>query len=233
MNVNISNDAKSEKRQVSARLKSVLITCGIISSLIYVVTDIISSVVWRDYSYTAQAFSELIAVDAPTRPYVAAASVIYALLVFAYGVGIWLSADGKRTLRIAAVLIIAKEILGLVVTFFFPIHLRGVEGNYSDTMHGVLTIVGVFLCMLPAMIAGAAEFKGKFRYYTIVTIILFVVFGVLAGLDQPNYVLNLPTPRMGIYERINIYGYLLWIIVLAKLLSLRINPLSRKYTEDL
>jgi len=226
MNANTSNGTKSEKQQVSAGLKSVLITCGIISSLIYVVTDIISSALWSDYSYTAQTFSELIAVDAPTRPYVAAMSVIYALLVYAYGTGIWLIADGKRTLRIAAVLIIAKEILGLVATFFFPIHLRGVEGNYSDIMHGVFTIVGVFLCMLPAMIAGAAEFKGRFRYYTIVTIILFVGFGVLAGLHQPNYVLNLPTPMMGIYERINIYGYLLWIILFAKVLAPRIKPIE-------
>jgi len=45
---------------------------------------------------------------------------------------------------------------------------------------------------------------------------LFVVFGVLAGMEQPNYELNLPTPMMGIFERINIYGYMLWIIVFSK-----------------
>jgi hypothetical protein len=218
MNFKISNDTKREKWQASAQLKSVLITSGIISSLMYVITDIIASVAWRDYSYTAQTFSELIAVDAPTRPYVTALSMIYSLLIYAYGVGVWLSADGKRALRIAAVLIIAKEILGEVVTLFFPLHMRGVEGNYSDIMHGALTVVGVFLCMFPAMIAGVVAYKGKFRHYTIVTMALFVVFGVLAGLGQPNYALNLPTPMMGIFERINIYGYMLWIIVLSKVL---------------
>lgn len=52
--------------------------------------------------------------------------------------------------------------------------------------------------------------------YSIVTMMLFVVFGVLAGMEQPNYELNLPTPMMGIFERINIYGYMLWIIVFSK-----------------
>ena len=218
MHLEISNETKREKWQASAKLKTILITCGIISSLIYVITDIIASVVWSDYNYTAQAVSELIAINAPTRPYVVVLFMIYSLLIYAYGVGVWLSADSKRAVRIAAVLIIAKEILGLVVTFFFPIHLRGVEGNYSDIMHGVLTAVGVFLCIFPAMIAGAVEFKGTFRFYSIVTMILFIVFGVLTGLDQPNYVLNQPTPMMGIFERINIYGYMLWIIVLSRML---------------
>jgi hypothetical protein len=103
----------------------------------------------------------------------------------------------------------------LVGTLFFPIHLRGVEGNYSDIMHGIVTAVGVFLFMFPAMIAGAAAFKGPFRIYSILTMFLFILFGVLAGLMQPQMASNLPTPMMGIWERINIYGYLLWIVMLS------------------
>jgi hypothetical protein len=44
------------------------------------------------------------------------------------------------------------------------------------------------------------------------------VFGVLTGLDAPRLAANLPTPWMGVWERINIFGYLLWIIVLAIIL---------------
>lgn len=218
MNLAKSSNAKRERWQTSSKLKTILIICGIISSLMYVITDIIASVAWSDYHYTSQTVSELIGIDAPTRPYVAMAFVVYALLIYIFGAGVWLSANGKRAVRVAAVLIITKEILGLAGTLFFPIHLRGVEGNYSDMMHGVVTAVGVFLCMFPAMIAGAVTFKGTFRIYSIVTMVMFIVFGVLAGLDQPNYVSNLPTPFMGIFERINIYGYMLWIIVLSRIL---------------
>jgi hypothetical protein len=44
---------------------------------------------------------------------------------------------------------------------------------------------------------------------------MLVVGGVLTGLDQPNLEPNLPTPWMGVWERINIYAYMLWVVVLA------------------
>jgi hypothetical protein len=141
--------------------------------------------------------------------------LVYALLVYAFGVGTWHFASGKKSLKIAAILIIGKEILGLIVTLFFPIHLRGVEVNYSDTMHGIFTASGVFLFMFPAMIAGSIAFRGIFRIYSIFTMALFIIFGILAGSMQPLYVDNLPTPMMGIWERINIYGYMVWIVIFS------------------
>lgn len=226
MNHTTDNHAGGEKRQAFARLQAVLIAMGIASSILYLITVTAASALWSDYSPVSQTVSELIAVDAPTRSYVAILFIVYDLLIYAYGVGIVLSANGKRALKIAAFLIVAKEILGLIATLFFPIHLRGVEADFSDAMHGILTAAGVFLCMFPAMIAGAVAFKGKFRAYSILTMALFVIFGILAGLDQPKYALNLPTPMMGIWERINIYGYMLWIVIFSILL-LRSNRGSR------
>lgn len=204
------------------RLRTALLSCGILSSLLYAITDVTASVVWKDYHFTSQTVSELFAIDAPTQWFVVACFVVYALLIYVFGVGIWISAD-RRSLKIAALLIVGKEILGLIGTLFFPIHLRGVEGNYSDIMHGVVTAAGVFMFMFPAMIAGAVAFKGAFRIYSIVTMLLFVVFGVLAGTMQPQMSANLPTPMMGIWERINIYGYMVWIAVLAIKLLRRVS----------
>lgn len=214
----IDNRTQGENRQASARLPTALIAFGILSSVLYLITDIAASTVWSDYSPVSQTVSELIAVNAPTRLYVGILFVIYDLLIYAYGVGILLSSSGKRALKVSAFLMIAKELLGLAATIFFPIHLRGVEADFSDAMHGILTAAGVFLCMFPAMIAGAVSFRGKFRIYSIITMVLFVVFGILAGLDQPKYALNMPTPMMGVWERINIYGYMLWIAVFSILL---------------
>jgi archaemetzincin len=198
----------------SAKFKTLLV-CGILSSLLYIFTDIAASVIWSDYEYASQTVSELFAVAAPTRSFVVICFILYALLIYVFGLGIWLSANGVRSLKIAAALIVGKEILGLMGTLFFPIHLRDVDGNYSDIMHGIVTAAGVFLFMFPAMIAGAVRFKGTFRYYSITTMILFIVFGVMAGLMQPELAADLPTPMMGIWERINIYGYMIWIIVFA------------------
>jgi hypothetical protein len=208
---NISGPAKA--RSFTARRG--LLACGILSSLIYVVTDLLASTRWETYSYASQTVSELIAVDAPTRHLVLPLMVVYSLLIYAFGWGIWRSAGKRRALRVAAILIVAKEIFGLVGAIFFPIHLRGVESTISDIMHGVVTFVGVLLCMFPAMGFGAAAFGKKFRLYSIGTMLAFLIFGILAGSNQPSYVANLPTPWMGVWERINIYGYMLWIAVFA------------------
>jgi hypothetical protein len=206
------------------KLKAILLTCGILSSILYILTDIVSVVIWSDYHYASQTVSELFAVDSPIRTFVIICFIVYAFLIYAFGLGIWLTADDMRSLKVAAILIIGKEILGLTGTLFFPIHLRGVEGNYSDIMHGIVTAVGVFLFMFPAMIAGAIAFKGIFRIYSIVTMTLFIFFGILTGTMQPQYAANLPTPMMGIWERINIYGYMIWIMILSIiLLKSRIN----------
>ena len=208
------------------KLKTILLSCGILSSLLYILTDLVSVCAWSDYHYASQTVSELFAVDSPIRTFVVICFILYAFLIYAFGTGIWLTSDGKRSLKVAAILIIGKEILGLTGTLFFPIHLRGVEGNYSDIMHGIVTAVGVFLFMFPAMIAGAVAFKGIFRIYSIVTMTLFIVFGILAGTMQPQYAANLPTPMMGIWERINIYGYMLWIVILSIMLLRLMNKQS-------
>jgi hypothetical protein len=40
----------------------------------------------------------------------------------------------------------------------------------------------------------------------------------LTGLAAPRVQANLPTPLIGIWERINIIGFLLWVVVLAIIL---------------
>jgi hypothetical protein len=195
-------------------VRKVLLGCGILSSLLYVAINILGAMRWEGYSSTSQTVSELIAIDAPTRPLVVPLFVTYALLVYAFGVGVWQSASREHALRFAAVGLVGKEILGLIVTLFFPMHLRGVEGTLTDAMHAMLTGVGVLFILL-AIGFGATAFGKQFRFYSIATMLMLVVGGVLTGLDAPRLAANLPTPWMGVWERINIFGYMLWVVVLA------------------
>jgi hypothetical protein len=195
-------------------VRKILLGCGIVSSVLYVATVVLAPRRWEGYSSSSQTVSELFAINAPTKPLVVPLFLTYSVLVIAFGMGVWASAGRKLALRVAAVGLIGKEVLGFVVTLFFPIHLRGVEGTLTDTMHGILTGVGV-LFMLLAIGFGAAAFGKRFRIYSIATFLMLVVGGVLTGLDQPNLEPNLPTPWMGVWERINIYAYMLWVVVLA------------------
>lgn len=195
-------------------VRKLLLVCGILSSLLYVATDIFAAMRWEGYSYTSQTVSELFAIGAPTRTLVVPLFLTYSVLVIAFGLSVWGSAGRKRALRIVGSLLVGKEVLGFVGTLFAPIHLRGVEGTLTDTMHAIVTGVGV-LFILFAIGFGATAFGKRFRLYSIGTILILFMFGALAGLDGPRLAANLPTPWMGVWERINIFGYMLWVVVLA------------------
>jgi len=207
-------------------LRKLLLVCGIISSLLYIGTDIFAAIQWPGYSSFSQTASELAGINAPTRPLVVPLWVTYCLLVYTFGVGVWISAGQKRALRFTAVGLIGKEILGLIVTVFFPVHLRGIPVTLTDAMHGSLTLVGN-LFMLLALCSAATAFGKRFGIYSIMTSVLLIVFGSLSGFYIPRLETNLPTPWMGIWERINIFAYMLWVIVLAIIL-LRANSNNKE-----
>jgi hypothetical protein len=81
-------------------------------------------------------------------------------------------------------------------------------------MHKALAMVTVFF-MLIAIGFGATAFGKRFRVYSIATLLILLVFGALAGLDAPRIEANLPTPWVGVTERVNIGVFLLWVGVLA------------------
>ena len=96
-------------------------------------------------------------------------------------------------------------------------HLRGSTGSFTDHMHILMTIVLVVLIFL--FIGFGAGAAGKpFRIYSIATILMLLIFGALAGMQGPRVAANLPTPWLGITERVNVYGAMLWVLVLAVVL---------------
>jgi hypothetical protein len=194
-------------------VRKVLLVCGILASLLYVGTDILAAMSWEGYSYTAQSVSELRAIGAPTRPFLVPVLIIYSLLEIAFGWGVRGAAGRKRALRITGVLLIGLGVVDLVAPFF-PMHLRGAEITLTDTMHVILTVVTVLLILLIIGFGAAADGK-RFRLYSIATILILFACGAWAFLEAPRIAANLPTPWIGVRERINIYGYMLWMLVLA------------------
>jgi hypothetical protein len=194
-----------------------LLVCGILSSLLYVAMTIVVAMQWEAYSSASQTISELSAIGAPTRSLWALPGAIYTVLVTAFGWGVWKSAGRRHALRVAGGLIVAYGALG-VLWPFAPMHLRETlaagGGTLSDTMHLVLASTTVLL-MLLAIGAAAAAFGTRFRVYSLATLAILAAFGTLTFLDAPRIAANLPTPWIGVWERINIGVFLLWVVALA------------------
>jgi hypothetical protein len=200
-------------------VRKIFLCSGILSSLLYVAMNIFVAAQDTGYSSLSQTVSELSAVGAPTRSLWVSWSFLYTFLVMAFGGGIWMSANG-RVVRVVSVLIFFYGALGLAWPFG-PMHTREVlavgGGTITDILHIIFSIVTVML-MLIAMGFGASAFGRSFKIYTILTIAVLCLFGVLTTLNTANMEANLPTPWMGLWERIDIGAFLLWIVVLAVLL---------------
>jgi hypothetical protein len=200
-------------------VRKVLLGCGIASSVWYVITDIIGTLRYPGYRYTEQQFSELLAVGSPVRPLMIALNEFpYNLLVLAFAAGVWETAGRTRAGGITAAGLAGFAVFGFVTGVIFPMNTRealaaGEEG-LRNAMHPVGTIV-MSLSLVLAMAFGSTLLGRRFRYYTYATIAIVVVFGGLTSLQVGQLEANVPTPWMGIEERINIYASMLWVAVLA------------------
>lgn len=192
-------------------MAKILLICGILSSLLYVLMNIFVPMGFEGYSIPSQTVSELSAIDAPTRTLWVWLAILYILLFAAFGWGVRKSADGNRSLRIVAGLIMAYVVLNL---YWPPMHLRGNKPGLTDTLHIIWAMITLLLMMFIMGFGAAALGKG-FRFFTIATFVVFITFGVLIGTEAPGIPRNLPTPYIGTWERINIGAYMLWVIVFA------------------
>lgn len=209
-----SADATPEPRGRST-IRELALVCGILASVLYVAMNVFIPLQWPGYSFPSQVISELSAIDAPTRSLWVPLGIAYTVLMLAFGWGVWVSARGNRPLRVAGALIFVYSIIGLA---WPPMHQREVVAaggaTVSDTLHIVWSAAWVAF-MLAAIAFAAAALGKQFRLYSIVTLVILVAFGVLTGLDAPKLSANLPTPLLGVWERIQIGVVILWDIVLA------------------
>ena len=201
-------------------LRRVLLICGIAGAVVYPLADIFASTRYPGFSYRDQAVSELFAIGAPTGGLVVPLFTLSSTLLLLFSIGIWMSANGRRLMRWMAVMMALNMIDALVLWNVFPMHMRGVEPTFTDTMHGLLAI-DPFL--LAAVVLGAVVLRGRFRAYTITTIILTSLLALISLSHVPAVIANAPTPWMGATERASQYATNLWYAVCAVML-LRQQP---------
>jgi len=191
-----------------------LLVCGILSSLFYAGMDVIGGTRWQSYSWISEEFSRLSAIGAPSRPLHLVLSPVYTLLVVAFGLGVWWSAGRKRALRIVGGALVVYAVVSLVWPQFFPEDLTAPVSAFTNTMHIILTVVTVFSWML-ILGFGATTLGKRFRLYSIGTLLTVLVFGAMTGPQAAAMIAGQPTPWLGLTERINIYSFMLWAVVLA------------------
>ena len=196
-------------------MQRILLICGVVSSLLYVGTDLLAALFFGDYhSFTSQAISELMAVGAPTERFVDPLFLLNGVFMIAFTCGVWRAAGRNRVQRASAGFLLASAVIGMTGPVLFEMDLRGSGGSRRDLLHIALTAV-IVLLILSAIGVGAFARGRWFRVYSFATIATMVVFGALAGYQARELASGAPTPWLGATERIDIGAYLLWVLVLA------------------
>jgi CubicO group peptidase (beta-lactamase class C family) len=204
-----------------------LLVSGIVSSALYVATDVIGGLLYPGYSFFSQAISELGAVGSPSAGFVDPLFLAYNLLALAFGIGVLLEgARCARALRITGGLLAAYGAVGFVAAIvtagsaFFKMQQRGTGSIGTDLPHILLT--GALVLLLLLMIGfGAFALDRRFRTYSFATLLVIIASSALTVPYAARLAAGQPTPGFGLVERIDVYSALLWIAVLATTLLRR------------
>jgi hypothetical protein len=115
-------------------------------------------------------------------------------------------------------LLLMQAVFGV---FWPPMHQRAVlavgGATMTDTLHIVWTVV-TSLFFMAALGFGAAALGKRFRVYTLVTMAIVFACGAWTGTYAAAIQANMPTPWVGVWERINTNVFMLWVAVLAVML---------------
>jgi hypothetical protein len=196
-------------------LRRWFLACGIAGAALYPLSDIFAATRYPGFSYRDQAVSELFAIGAPTSALVVPLFSASSALLLLFAIGILMSANDRRSVRWMAAMMALNALDALVLWNFFPMHMRGSEPTFTDLMHGLLAI-DPFLTV--AIVLGAVALRGRFRAYTIATLLVTSVLALFGFSYVAAVVANQPTPWMGAVERAAQYFTHLWYAVLAVVL---------------
>jgi hypothetical protein len=215
-------------RNDTPRMHRALLACGLFSSAWYAVINIVVPIFYEGYNAAALTVSELSAIGAPTRILWVLLVLLYPLLFASFGWGIVLTSGTQRKLKMTGQLIIVYSLVNL---FWPPMHRREIiaagGGTLTDTLHITWAMATLaFMLLMMGFAAGAAG--ARFRRYTFFTFGVFLVFGFLSGIESPHIEMGLPTPYLGLWERINIGAFMCWTGVLSALLLSRVTLSERK-----
>jgi hypothetical protein len=207
--------APAETSVTLERWRIPLLSCGIVAALLYVSMTLFVGLLWEGYSVVSRVPSELSAIGAPTRLLWTGLGAVYGALMVAFGWIVWKSAPPNRALRVVGALLMAHTVFG---QFWPPMHQRAVlaagGGTLTDTLHLVwAAITGVVFMLMVGF--GAAALGKRFRVYSIVTIVIVLACGAVTGTYASRVQADLPTPWVGVWERISIATFMAWIVVLA------------------
>jgi len=199
--------------------KKLLYYGGILGPLIFLLNDIIGGIVTPNYNYITQPISDLTQAGSP---YLLGSVLLFIASVMAiiFGIGIITDYKFNRSKLIfvgGSILIIIGLFNSLTGTVFPQDPRNGAVVTLAGNMHLGLVGIVVILTLLALPMIGVGFHEERqwktFRNYTIVSLLIMIIFGGLSG-----YIISNNIELLGFVERVVAYVFQIWSVTLAYIL---------------
>ena len=185
---------------------------GIAAVGLYVGATILGEILDPQYSQIRNAISELTGSEAPNRAVIVPLYIAYNLALAGFAYAIFMVSMGGRPFRVAVALFAVGALSGIGQVTLFRMDSVGSATTTAGSMHLVLASVSSLLTVATAVLYGVAfrrepAFRGLSTYS-------FATAGLLF-LSAPMAVASIGTEVMGLFERITIGAFILWVVVVS------------------
>jgi hypothetical membrane protein len=185
---------------------------GIAAVGLYVGTTLLGGILDPQYSQVGNAISELTGSMAPDRALLAPLYIGYNVLLLGFGYALFRAAAGGILFPVAVVLLALAALSGIGQVTAFRMDSDGSAQTTVGMIHLVLVGVSSVLCLTIAILYGVA-----FRGVPTLRRLSRYSFATAAGLvlTAPLAAGSIGTDLMGLFERITIGVFMLWVVVVS------------------
>lgn len=187
---------------------------GIVAPLTYLLVDMVGKLTIPNFSLVENAVSELTQAGSENTVLFSAAFFLSAIMTIFFGAGIIICYREFKLLKFGGILLIILGSISSLTGTIFPMDPIGSEHTLYGNLHLILTGVSVPISIALIVSMGAGLYREKhwkyFWVYSLVTLLTMLVFGGLSP-----WIISNKVEFMGLFERVVVYAYLLWVFILA------------------
>lgn len=201
------------------------LSCGMISSILYILHVLIGGLLWDGYSHIVQPISDLTSMGAPNRMLLLIITILYGILAIVFATVFYMQIKiiKNKPLSFGILFLVIMEIISFVGYFLFPLEVAGVEVlTFQSMMHIFVTIIVVFTTIGFTLVTGIAFLRIqrtiKLGIFILICGVIIIVSGVATGAIIAN-----GNPITGLIERINIFTLQAMIFIISYVMTRKIK----------
>jgi len=181
---------------------------GLVASFAYIIAVILGGIMWPAYSHLRQAISELTMTTAPNQWLIQPLFLIYNLSLLIFAIYLFKKAMNKP-LKISAILLSLVGFSGLLM-YFFPQDPLNVALTFDGLMHFVLAGMEALGTIVAIYLGGSGLAKATSdRQFKFTSVFLGSVVLICGGATP--YIMSALPNYFGVFERITIGSFILWL----------------------